>query len=271
MASARTLYGEYRSRTSRRWLQDCDQVGTGAVLEGRPYVLNGGEIVIGDDVAISSEPVQSHLVTGEGARLRVGDRVRIGHGAAISCQAGLDIGDDVTIGAFAMLMDSDFHAVGAHDVAPVARPIRIGRGARIGHRVVVLPGSSVGDFAVVVAGSVVSGTVPAGVTVSGNPARAHAGAHAAALPEDPARAIPLLVQEVLALRRLPDLGEGPDELPEWNSLGALRLILALEERFAITLTEEELRTAHSVRDLVDRVEVALRRSVPSLPANSGMK
>jgi 2,3,4,5-tetrahydropyridine-2-carboxylate N-succinyltransferase len=45
----------------------------------------------------------------------------------------------------------------------------------IGANTVVLGGSRIGDGAVVAAGSVVSGEVPAGSVVRGNPARSVAG------------------------------------------------------------------------------------------------
>ena len=52
-----------------------------------------------------------------------------------------------------------------------ARPIAIGDDAWLGGGTIVLPGVSVGEAAVVGAGSVVARDVPSGVTVAGNPAR----------------------------------------------------------------------------------------------------
>jgi maltose O-acetyltransferase len=52
-----------------------------------------------------------------------------------------------------------------------ARPIAIGNDAWLGGGSIVLPGVSVGEAAVVGAGSVVTRDVPPGVTVAGNPAR----------------------------------------------------------------------------------------------------
>jgi maltose O-acetyltransferase len=51
------------------------------------------------------------------------------------------------------------------------RPVRIGRNAWIGGGAIILPGVTIGDDAVVGAGSVVTRDVPAGTTVFGNPAR----------------------------------------------------------------------------------------------------
>jgi acetyltransferase-like isoleucine patch superfamily enzyme len=50
------------------------------------------------------------------------------------------------------------------------RPVRIGQGAWVGARSVVLPGVSIGDGAVVAAGSMVTKDVPPNVLVGGVPA-----------------------------------------------------------------------------------------------------
>jgi maltose O-acetyltransferase len=51
------------------------------------------------------------------------------------------------------------------------RPVRIGSNVWIGGGAIILPGVSVGDDAIVGAGSVVTRDVPQGATVFGNPAR----------------------------------------------------------------------------------------------------
>jgi maltose O-acetyltransferase len=50
-------------------------------------------------------------------------------------------------------------------------PIRIGRNVWIGGGAIILPGVTIGDNAVIGAGSVVTRDVPGGVTAFGNPAR----------------------------------------------------------------------------------------------------
>jgi maltose O-acetyltransferase len=50
-------------------------------------------------------------------------------------------------------------------------PVRIGSNVWIGGGAIVLPGVSIGDDAIVGAGSVVTRDVPPGTTVVGNPAR----------------------------------------------------------------------------------------------------
>jgi maltose O-acetyltransferase len=54
------------------------------------------------------------------------------------------------------------------------RPIRIGSSVWIGGGAIILPGVTIGDNALIGAGSVVTRDVPAGVTAFGNPARLRA-------------------------------------------------------------------------------------------------
>lgn len=51
------------------------------------------------------------------------------------------------------------------------RPVDIGRNVWIGAGALILPGVTVGDEALIGAGSVVTRDVPAGAAVAGNPAR----------------------------------------------------------------------------------------------------
>lgn len=55
------------------------------------------------------------------------------------------------------------------------RPVDIGRNVWIGAGAIILPGVTIGDDAIIGAGSVVTRRVPAGATVMGNPARMRAG------------------------------------------------------------------------------------------------
>ncbi len=52
-----------------------------------------------------------------------------------------------------------------------AKPVWIGANVWIGSGAIILPGISVGDDAIIGAGSVVTRDVPFGITVMGNPAR----------------------------------------------------------------------------------------------------
>ena len=81
----------------------------------------------------------------------------------------IEIGDRVTIAPQAYLLAHDastFRDLGYTKVGKV----KIGNGAFIGARALIMPGVTVGENAVVAAGSVVVKSVPANAVVGGNPA-----------------------------------------------------------------------------------------------------
>jgi serine acetyltransferase len=236
---------------SALWLRKVTRCGEGVVVDGQPLIVNAGEMTIGDGARLSSRPVQSHFVLGDNAVLEIGKRVSVSYGAAVSAQSEVRIGDDTTIGPFVVIMDSDFHVVGDRAAHSVPTPIRIGRNVTIEARVTVLRGSTIGDGARIKSGSVVSGHIPASAVVGGVPARS-------LVQESPSQKadLPTLVMRVLNLAVLPDLKDGPDQIPQWDSLGSLKLLLALEQTFGVTIGERQLKSAQSVAGLAEIVRVA---------------
>lgn len=109
------------------------------------------------------------------ATIRIGDVVGM-TGATICAQTSIEIGSDVRIGANSTITDTDFHPIDGdrRSNAPKdgeSRAVRIGNGVFIGMNSLVLKGVSIGDNAVVGAGSVVTRDVPSGAVVAGNPAK----------------------------------------------------------------------------------------------------
>jgi maltose O-acetyltransferase len=106
--------------------------------------------------------------------------------AGLNAESPLYMADRVYVDTtFAWAISIGAHTTIAHDVRIIAhdaavkhltgytevRPVVIGKGSYIGAGAIVLPGSSIGDDAVVGAGAVVRGEVPAGMIAAGNPAR----------------------------------------------------------------------------------------------------
>lgn len=258
--------GDFTKEKDVAWLRTvCTQVGREPRMFGRPAVRNEGRMILGDRVRLSSRPVASHLVTAENGVLEIGDDVSISFGAAIYCEASVRVGAGTRIGPYVSLADSDFHVVGDRNARPPSKPVLIGRGVRIGARVTVLAGSTIGDGATIAAGSTVAGVVAAGADVAGVPAlprRTSAGGTAG---ED----LRALVARTLGLATLPALDDGPSRIPEWDSLGALRLLLAIEANLGIRLDERAMAEAKSVADLIVLTGLDGGPVAPTMDARDG--
>lgn len=121
----------------------------------------------------------------QGACFTVGDRSFVGEGQ-VSCAQSIEVGDDVMIAWGTAIFDHSSHSLRfserANDVTrwlcgeknwSVVKisPVRICNKAWIGYGCIVLPGVTVGEGAVVGAGSVVTSDVPPWTVFAGNPAR----------------------------------------------------------------------------------------------------
>ncbi len=245
--------------TSRLWLLGVDKLGARPRVHGHVHVENLGRIEIGDDFCLRSQPRRSHLVTGAEGRIEIGDRVSIADGAAITAEERISIGDDVVLGAGVMLLDADYHTSGDRSAKGQRAPIIIERGARLEERVTVLHGAHIGKGAFVAAGSVVSGIVPDGARVGGVPAR-EIPSESAALHVPKAEAGDLVtrlervVRVTFGLERALVPSDGPGAVPGWDSLGALRLLVALEDEFGVLLPEGALASAKTVEEIRALIE-----------------
>lgn len=108
-----------------------------------------------------------------GEQIRLGDRVFVNMGCIFLDAAPIVLGDDVQLGPGVQLLTSDHPRDAARRAAVLetAYPISIGARAWLGGGVIVLPGVEIGRDAIIGAGSVVTRSVPAGVTAAGNPCR----------------------------------------------------------------------------------------------------
>jgi acetyltransferase-like isoleucine patch superfamily enzyme len=233
-----------------------DQLGRGTVLAGRPHVVNDGLIRIGEGCHLGSHPIQSHMIVMTGASILIGNQVSISYGAAMSAQCSIAIGDNTRIGPFCVMIDNDFHKVGDRNIAGLAAPIEIGRGVTIGARVTILRGTCIGDGASIMSGSTVIGVVPSGAVVSGVPARPASKGAARKI----GAAVTVVIMNVFRLAALPGPQDQLARLPGWAPRGCVRLLLALEEVFGVTLSDRQLRAAASVADVTRLIVQATKTS-----------
>ena len=154
----------------RAYLRTFNRVGARARCFGRPLVKNRGRIVAGDDFAIGSAFGAACLETGPQGRIAIGDAVTINYGTAISATEEVRFGDRVMVGPFCVIADTELPAPLATRTDRPNR-IEIGDDVWLAARVVVRPGARIGAGAVIAAGSVVEGDIPANAVASGAPAR----------------------------------------------------------------------------------------------------
>lgn len=135
----------------------------------RPRLLIKGSLIIGDHVNMRCDAAPVWIEVRRGATLILSDRTLLNTGATMICHNTITIGPSSRIGPDCVLCDTNFHPVHEGDLPHVA-PIRLGRNVWLGRGVIVLPGVTIGDNAVVAAGSVVFSDIPACEVWRGNPA-----------------------------------------------------------------------------------------------------
>jgi acetyltransferase-like isoleucine patch superfamily enzyme len=155
-----------------RWqLRNCTRVGHWPRVSGRIFIRNFGAIVLGDRVQIASHYSRSVFTAFPGGRLEIGDRTIVNYGADIAATKLVSMGSDCMIGTYSIILDNDFHELTDRHAMPEGKPVTIHDRVWVGNRVIIMPGVTVGEDAVVDAGSVVMTDVPPRVLVMGNPAR----------------------------------------------------------------------------------------------------
>jgi len=162
---------------------------TGRQIAGRQLVVGRGARIRSGSVLYVGSRIGLGLQTGHNVTIReenvIGDNLNIWNNSTIDygCQIGTNvkIHTNVYVAQFTVIEDDAFLAPGvtiANDVHPgcssskeCMRGPTIRRGAQVGCNVTILPYLTIGEHAVVGAGSVVVHDVPPRSVVVGNPAR----------------------------------------------------------------------------------------------------
>lgn len=151
----------------------------------RPLIVKskGSRIDIGDGFVAVSTPARNVLCLiqrvflrtwSPGAEILIGNNVGVS-GCTIAAAKLIRIGNNVMIGTGALITDSDVHSLSPierlRDGGGGSAPIVIGDNVFIGARAIILKGVTIGEGAIVGAGSVVTKDVPEYSIVAGNPAK----------------------------------------------------------------------------------------------------
>jgi acetyltransferase-like isoleucine patch superfamily enzyme len=170
---------ELEARLMRPWhTRRFHAFGEGAILHRPLWLYGPQQIAIGRNSLILHKAwlsVESPAWSQPAPTITIGDRVGIRPWCTLSASGGIVLEDDVILGAYSTVIDSD-HTFRAgrpnvmHNPLDV-EPIRIGRGTWIAERVAVLKGSNIGECCIIGANSVVKGEIPPYSIAAGAPAR----------------------------------------------------------------------------------------------------
>ncbi|MFZ6759382.1 acyltransferase [Undibacterium sp. Ji50W] len=116
-------------------------------------------------------------------KITIGDNVFVGHHSILDGTGGLEIGEGCQVGFWCGLFTHSSHCAirlyGRHyqdipeyeKVAYDIAPVSIGKYVFIGAGCIILPGTQIGDGALVSAGALVAGSFEAFAIISGSPAK----------------------------------------------------------------------------------------------------
>lgn len=145
-------------------------------------------------LTIGEDSVIDGTINLENSKMNIGDRVLINEGTVFYCTKGITIGNDVMISWGCTIVDSNMHSTVSSDrlketknarqeienhtmgqnVDPTtikSAPVIIKDKAWIGFNSIIMKGVTIGEGAIVGAGSVVTKDVPDYTIVGGNPAQ----------------------------------------------------------------------------------------------------
>ncbi|MCI8992354.1 MAG: sugar O-acetyltransferase [Eubacterium sp.] len=106
-----------------------------------------------------------------GKNILIGKDVFINSGCHFQDQGGITIGDGALIGHNVVLATINHDLIPGNGRKNHYAPVKLGKNVWIGSNATVLPGVTVGDWAVIAAGAVVTKDVPPYTVVGGTPAK----------------------------------------------------------------------------------------------------
>jgi tetrahydrodipicolinate N-acetyltransferase len=114
----------------------------------------------------------SRVYINDRGHLEIGNRSYINDCSVITCFDRIHIGSNCAVSWNTNILDTNIHELVVQGTPrPRSQSIYIGDRVWVGTGAIVLPGVTVGDGAVIAAGSVVKSDVPPNAVVAGNPAR----------------------------------------------------------------------------------------------------
>lgn len=169
---AGSVYGALmRLFWAKIYLRKCQKVGSAVTVSGKPLLVNKGRIELGDSVRIWSSINRAKIFVEKGGLLTIGENSRI-NGAHISASVKVEIGKNVRIAPYVIIIDDDYHDVKDHFAETSKKgAIVIEDDVWLAMSCKVLKGVRIGQGSVVATGAVVTKDVPPYTVVAGVPAK----------------------------------------------------------------------------------------------------
>ncbi|HTF81422.1 MAG TPA: acyltransferase [Cytophagales bacterium] len=153
------------------YLRKCQKVGAMVTVSKKPLLVNKGYIDLGDSVRIWSSINRAKIFVEKGGILKVGENSRI-NGAHISSSVSVEIGKNVRIAPYVIIIDDDYHDIKDHFAETSKKgAIVIEDDVWLAMSCKILKGVRVGKGSVVATGAVVTKDVPPYTVVAGVPAK----------------------------------------------------------------------------------------------------
>lgn len=153
------------------YLRKCQKVGNMVTINKKPLIVNKGFIELHDNVRIWSYVNKAKIFVEKGGILTIGENSRI-NGAHISASQKVQIGNNVRIAPYVIIMDDDYHDIKDHFGNTSKKgDIIIEDDVWLATSCKILKGVTIGKGSVVATGAVVTKNVPPYCVVAGVPAK----------------------------------------------------------------------------------------------------
>lgn len=142
--------------------------GTGVLIRGADRISVGSGVFIDHRAYLNCGTLNNRR-----GYIRIGDQVEIGPYSVLWGGGGIEIGRNAHLGAHVHITSQQGRpAPRKGDPPPVeCAPVRVGENVLIYSGAIIVPGVTIGDGAIIAAGSVVTGDIPPNATAAGVPAR----------------------------------------------------------------------------------------------------
>jgi acyl carrier protein len=217
---AETISSAFDEAKSRVALRGATAVGAGTRVFGWPQVASQGELTIGRRVVLVSTPAPITLLVAPGGSVVIGDGALIESGATVRARGRVVIGHRARLGVGCILDDDG-----------PGRDITVNDGAWVEDGVVLLGGTVVAAQKVVKRERTVTDLAGAGAT------RAEPTVEATGIVD---RRVRTIVSRVVAAAGTIDVSTDLADIKGWDSLAALRVLVALEKEFGVSLPSDLL-------------------------------